>query len=850
MKSMKRRIQSMKNMKSMKSKKGTRRAKSMGYKSRTSIKSIKSRKSRKSRKSSVSDNTIKTSINAIISRINNTNLSTNDKIEMISNELSKLPTINFYGSLYIPNLSSLDNEDEAIELHNGGGLLEEKARNEKFLATIDRDLEKAREKERIYSASATTKQSTKDRNTETIAELTQKQKEYTTTIERLNLAIKEEREHEERIQKQNAANKERIAKEQAEKKAAEPCKNELLEPLSDLINKTGSQLERFKKTVIKIESDMDTTKNTMIERLTSKITDLEEKKNKFYDAEEKHNKTQRITDSSYTALTQAAVMNLLPQQGHDRKGQVKNFNLTNNERQERYVTFLKEMYAEGYEDPKPSNVTEYRNIFNKIYPTDFKKHLETKLSDILIETQELATSQDPGTMFLFYKKSEREANPHLKNQDYFHLTIHLGRHGFEQERYNQGKVHLVKETRHHASASTADVAADAAMDDNQSLNMRPYVFTKVAGTHKNNSGPDRCIQVIPIYHPDTNQDTELKLLIVKELNEYIWQLQITDSRKQLWEPEATKMKNLMEPYITAKLQKGAIMLRRTELKENFIPQMLIQIEELKKFFTGSKRQFFKKCLTSSHSQEEVEALIGKCRALFTNIETQLNTENRLIVVDPNETDLEKFKALLERNDKFLALEEKALNIDDVDVPDIEKIIGALEEINSELRTAIAAPVEDDEEPEEAEDEESSRAAAETAPSSSRAAAEAGPSSSRAGEEKAVKTPLEKAQDAVTKAKKKLKAAEDSNENPTAILALKAVVTTNEAKLDKLKKDNREQEAQVRRDLEGTNDPTTKQERAKAARAAKTGKGKNKITKKRLNKITRKRLNKTKKRKYK
>jgi hypothetical protein len=828
MKSMKRRIQSMKSMKSMKSKKGTRRAKSMGYKSRTSIKSIKSRKSRKSRKSSVSDNTIKTSINAIISRINSTNLSTNDKIEMISNELSKLPTINFYGSLYIPNLSSLDNEDEAIELHNGGvidPLIKEMTRLEKKLATTKSNLEKAREKQSRNPGD--------EEIQNTIAELTQQQKEYSDAIEILNNhpAIKEAREHEERTQTRNAAIRESKAKEQAEKNAAEPCKNELLEPLRDLINKTGSQLETFKKTIIKIERDMVDTTKKYYDKLTSKIKDLEEKKNKFYDAEEKHNKTQRISELGYTSLTQTAVMNSLPPQGHDATWQAKNFNLTNNEREERYVTFLKEMYAEGYEDPNPSSVPEYKDIFDKIAPTKFKEHLLTKLSDkdILIETQELATSQDPGTMFWFYKKSEREANPHLKNQDYFHLTIHLGRLEFEKERYDKGKVHLVKRN-----------------DDGQSLNMRPYVFTKVEGTHKNNSGPDRCIQVIPIYNPDITQDTDLKLLIVKELNEYIWKLQITDSRKKLWEPDATEMKNLMKPYITAKLQKGSIMLRRTELKVNFIPQMLTQIEELEKFFTGRKRQFFKKCLTSSHSQEEVNKLIGECRELFTNIETRLNTENRLIVVDPNEDDLEIFKGLLGSTDKFLALEEEELNIDDVDVPNIEEILGALEKIKSELRTAIAAPVEDDEEPEEAAAETAPSSSRE-APSSSRAAAEAGPSSSRAGEEKAVKTPLEKAQDAVTKAKKKLKAAEDSNENSTAILALKAVVTTNEAKLDKLRKSIRETDATVRRDLQGTPVPTTKQGKARVAR---TGQGKNKITKKRLNKITRKRLNKTKKRKYK
>ena len=822
MKSMKRRIQSMKNMKSMKSKKGTRRAKSMGYKSRTSIKSI---KSRKSRKSSVSDNTIKTSINAIISRINSTNLSTNDKIEMISNELSKLPTINFYGSLYIPNLSSLDNEDEAIELHNGGvidPLIKEMTRLEKKLATTKINLEKAREKQSRNPGDKEIQN--------TIAKLTQEQTEYSDDIERLNKlpAIKEAREHEERIQTQNAAIRERKAKDQTEKKAAEPCKNMLLEPLSGLINKTDSQLETFKKTIIKIERNMVDTTKKYYDKLTSKIKDLEEKKNKFYDAEEKHNKTQRITDPGYTALTQTAVINLLPLQGHDKTWQAKNFNLINNEREERYVTFLKEMYAEGYKDPNPSNVSEYKAIFDKIYLTDFKKHLETKLydKDILIETQELATAEDPGTMLWFYKKSEREANPHLKNQDYFHLTIHLGRRGFEQERYDKGKVHLVKRN-----------------DDRQSLNMRPYVFTKVEGTHKNISGPDRCIQVIPIYNPDITQDTDLKLLIVKELNEYIWKLQITDSRKKRWEPDATQMKNLMEPYITEKLQKGAIMLRRTELKEKFIPQMLEQIEELKKFFTGSKRQFFKKCLTSSHSKEKVEALIRECRKLFGNVETQLKTENGLIVVDPNEDYLDKFKTFMEPSDKFLALEEEALNIHDVAVPDIEKILGALEEINSELTRAIVeeAPVEDGEEPIEA------AAAAETAPSSSRAAAEAGPSSSRAAEKKEDKTPLEKAQDAVTKANKKLKAAEDSNENSTVILGLKANVTKKKTELEELRKNIRQEEARVITGQQGTNEPTTKQGKARVAR---TGQGKNKITKKRLNKITKKRLNKTKKRKYK
>jgi len=734
MKSMKRRIQSMKNMKSMKKKKGTRRAKSMGY------------KSIKSRKSSVSDNNIETSINAIISDINKKDLSINDKIEMISNELSKLPTIKFYGSLYIPNLSSLDNEEDAIELHNGGTktrqdtLKQVYARQSKQLEEVDRNLEtkraeiinteneiEAKENEPIreIEAKKVEKKQKKiyqlkkilEKKKLEISELNETKKSLLRDIEKNNDELErintEDRKLEEekahfietgnniKARKKAAAQEAAEAAERAEAERAEaaekaaPCKENLLTPFNNLFEEINENLQRFMTTINKINKEQE--QEEMKKKLVEKINSLEENRKKYYDEEERRKKTGRYDEDGYINLTQDRVMGTLPEQGADKPKIAENFNLTNHEREEKYFNFIKEMYEKGYEKSEPSELSDYTKLFTEVVSnvSKFKDSLERnlELSNIKILVNRLR-EDDPGTVLTFYKIAILEPHvdplghhsnyPRSTNDEYFHLTIHLGDRDFEGHHYHNGKVHLAK---HEFNTARNEYIPNR----KYSLNMRPYIFTQVEGDNKNKSWPERCIQVIPIYNTDVNHDNRLQIILVEELNKFIWQLQIDDVKNKLWTADKKKMEKLMGSYIQAKLPKVIVMLRREQLTP-IIPKMIEEIKKLKDFFKEENiHKFLRTCLTVPESREDTLQLIKKCKTLFEQIKQFLITESNLIYTDTAtaEEDARKiFNEFLEscKSDTYI----DKLDISDQDKPDTTAIEGVINDVESELTSAEAS----------------------------------------------------------------------------------------------------------------------------------------------------------------
>jgi hypothetical protein len=731
---MKRRIQSMKSMKNIKRKKGTRRAKSMGY------------KSIKSRKSSVSDNNIETSINAIISDINKKDLSINDKIEMISNELSKLPTIKFYGSLYIPNLSSLDNEDDAIELQNGGTetkaqldramkLSESKlngttakletAKNkkteiEKQISEKTKELEQQvdnegkgaavdNEKKKIITQEISKLKENKTRKEEEISSLelikTTLENDITKCkgkLERMLLSETTDRQHiEERAlvverSDNTRARKqaERAEAEEAEKTAA-PCKENLLTPFNNLFEKINKNLERFMTTINNINKEQEQEK--MKEKLVRKINSLEEKRKKYYDEEEEEKKKGRRHEAGYTNLTLPTVMGTLPGQGADKPKIAGNFNLTNNERQQKYVNFIKEMYEKGYEKSEPSELSDYTKLFTEVVRNDSKfedrlrRNLE--LANIKIIVNRLTREDDPGSVFIFYKNEilgpdadplgDHANYPASTSEEYFHLTIHLGHRGFEGHHYHKGKVHLAKRE--------FDTARNEYIPDRKySLNMRPYIFTQLDGDNKNTSWPNSCIQVIPIYNTEETHDNRFQIILVEELNKFIWELQIDDVKNKLWTTDKKKMEELMGSYIQAKLPKVFVMLRRKQLTP-IIPEMIIEIKKLNEFFKEENiSEFLRRCLTVPVSRAATLELIKKCKTLLGKIK-QFLIDSNLKYTDTTtakESDREIFNEFLISCNSDSYTDTK-LDIDDQDEPNTEAIEGVINDVESELTSAEA-----------------------------------------------------------------------------------------------------------------------------------------------------------------
>jgi hypothetical protein len=648
---------------------------------------------------------------------------------MISNELSKLPTIKFYGSLYIPNLSSLDNEEDAIELQNGGTkkkLETLKKVYAKQLEEVDEKLEtKTAEKINIENELIAinlgeieaNKVKKKQKKISQLEKILEKKKLEISTLEktRISLLIDIEKNNKdlERIntddiesekKTQNIietsdntkARKQAADQEAAEAaKAAAPCIDNLLTPFNNLFKSKNENLQRLMTTINKINEEQEEMKKNLVEKINS----LEKNRKNYYDEEEEKKKTGRRDEDGYINLTQYRVMGTLPEQGANKPNIAGNFNLTNHEREEKYVNFIKEMYEKGYEKSKPSELSDYTKLFTEVVSNDskFKDRLERnpELSNIKILVNRLR-EDDPGTILLFYKKAILEPHadplghhpnyPRSTNDEYFHLTIHLGDRGFEGDYYHKGKVHLAK---HEFNTARNEYIPSR----KYSLNMRPYIFTQVEGDNKNKSWPNRCIQVIPIYNLEESNDNRLQIILVEELNKFIWQLQIDDVKNKLWTADKEKMEKLMGSYIQAKSPKVFVMLRRKQLTDYIIPKMIIEIEKLKEFFIQENiRKFLRRCLTVPESREATLELIKKCKTLLEEIK-QFLIESNLIYTDTTtakEDDRKIFNEFL-KSCKSDSYTDTKLDIPDQDEPNTEAIENVINDVESELTSAEAPP---------------------------------------------------------------------------------------------------------------------------------------------------------------
>jgi hypothetical protein len=519
-------------------------------------------------------------------------------------------------------------------------------------------------------------------------------------LELINTEDRELKEEKARIIETSDNTKARKQAERAEAeeaaKAAAPCIDNLLTPFDNLFEKINEKLQILMTTINKINEEQE--QEEMKKNLVEKINSLEKNRKNYYDEEEEKKKTERRHEAGYKNLTQYKVMGTLPEQGADKPKIAGNFNLTNPEREEKYFNFIKEMYEKGYEKSKPSELSDYTKLFTEVVSNDlkFKDRLERnpKLSNIKILVNRLR-EDDPGTILTFYKKAIlRPDEDHLghhpnypasTSEEYFHLTIHLGDRGFEGDHYHKGKVHLAK---HEFNTARNEYIPSR----KYSLNMRPYIFTQVEGDNKNKSWPNRCIQVIPIYNSEEINDNRLQIILVEELNKFIWQLQIDDVKNKLWTTDKEKMEKLMGSYIQAKLPKVFVMLRRKQLTEDIIPEMITEIEKLKEFFQEENiSEFLKGCLTVPVSRAATLELINKCKTLLEKIK-QFLIDSNLKYTDTTtakEDDREIFNEFL-KSCKSDSYTDTKLDIPDQDEPDTKVIEGVINDVESELTSAEAS----------------------------------------------------------------------------------------------------------------------------------------------------------------
>jgi hypothetical protein len=694
-KSMKRRIQSMKSMKSMKNikrKKGTRRAKSMGYKSI---------KSRKSRKSSVYDNSIETSINAIISDINKKNLSINDKIEMISNELSKLPTIKFYGSLYIPNLSSLDNEGDAIELHNGG-MPPRRTEPEQTGRMTDKDLKRNNElkktaietkmkrlRNQIETLSKKNPITTRDSNKKTEAEselrkLQMELEDLEIENNKINARIKAN----ERLQEETAKTEETEKEEQELKSEVERlrkiCDEKIITPLTTIIGEAAG-LDKNLRATINIsanDENVETVLQEIIATANRKISKLREETEEASTAEEKNKETKREEELKELK----------------RKGK-------------KLDPYHEKMYIHGYEKAtKVRSVNEYVRIFDQVNNdrSNLTRRLNDGLNGVKVVSRVLITTEDvddTGSCWWFFDNSVEERhvrNPSQAWRSKFHLTVHLGKKiGMSDDPY-MGKTHIVH--RDHDITKREE-----------SVNMYPYNFsrTKTRPETDNNIGPDTCMQVIPIFPPGAvNKD--IKISIATILNTFLYELQIKKHSDTLWDrtKQTSHIDIRFQEYQESLETKSNRIKRRLRIREltKFIAKAIEIIETMSKLFLMLLHNDYKHCI------EHIKVILKRCQNFLNNLPELLKRHRRKINDmsddDGNNDHITNFEEAMRMNSKKLTeltedttiapdIEEilgkitNALsNLDKVEVSNLDKVEGEVEaEVEAEVESEVEAEVE-------------------------------------------------------------------------------------------------------------------------------------------------------------
>ena len=345
-----------------------------------------------------------------------------------------------------------------------------------------------------------------------------------------------------------------------------------------------------------------------------------------------------------------------------------------------YTNFMRKIYLNGYENGTKTRL-DYNNAADaKLYydlidridkEPDFSKlktYLETYISTeipdrVQITHEHKGIGKDPYHIFKFYGPGYVD-----DDDDLFHLTIHTTKGVITTDfidEFNGGKIHLKKSVR--------DSAGKYVTQYETCTNLRPYIFTKIPGLDL--IGPNRCLQFIPIY-PKHSADyvatlaDKLKLVIVKGVNEFIFENQIDDEasrdrrvkdEKELITAKHTAAQEFFKNYITTLSNRSIIMKRRT-LIHNHINDIKDELEEFTKFITNTdeldknlfNKNLFEECLEKSHDPK-FKNILDEINAMMLEVKTKIYDAKAFITTEipttgPSDATIDRLKT--DARDKY------------------------------------------------------------------------------------------------------------------------------------------------------------------------------------------------------
>jgi DNA repair exonuclease SbcCD ATPase subunit len=361
---------------------------------------------------------------------------------MISNELSKLPTINFYGSLYIPNLSSLDNEEDAIELHNGGMPPrmtdeERKQQNEKKQIDIN---DKIRRLEQVVEDLSTKEQNLLSKK----KEIQDNEKISKEAKEKLIQAIPKSELYTEKDSKRKTETESKLKK---LKMDLEQLKMELEQldatiKASIRLKEATAKTEAIEKDEQELKSEVERLRKICDENIITPFTiiiDEAARLNKNLEATINigGNDT-KVEDILETIIATANIK--ISRHRENTEKPSKEEEADKETKREKELKELKskgkkldqyheKMYIRGYENAKKvTDVNEYVRIFGDVYDErgNFTRKLNDGLNGIQALSRPLITTDDPtdkGQCWFFFRNKE-EAHLSKTNKSMFHLTVH------------------------------------------------------------------------------------------------------------------------------------------------------------------------------------------------------------------------------------------------------------------------------------------------------------------------------------------------------------------------------------------------------------------------------------------
>ena len=643
----------------------------------------------------------------IISNIDKLNLSVDDKIKMIDDKLSNLSSITFYGSLYIPNPSTSYNEDDKKELQSGGVLgtdeelkqfeKQEKDLNNKIAATKKTieslrkavskvDVEIATKEAAVEAAvaavaaaqDAETTKSAQDKlnlennrlkklnekRTSKLAEIVEQESaktKYESELKAVTLRIGEATSLRD-IEQRNEVEA-RPLREAAAAAAAAAAERARIEKLcEDAVKPLKIIIENIDRLIARLKSE------TTNEKLNVVINKIEEE-----------------ADKKISNYLNKYVKALLP-----------------------------ESCSEGYTISTPvrdADFNFYRDKINLICENN--RQLTRKLNDALRELGIVAASEtllpkggggSEGVYWWFYKIKTITPDWESRNinliktqvgKSIFHFTVHLKKKGIPMSMdFDKGPSHIVHETISDTRPPTKE------KHDKDKVNMYPYRYTRLATMA---TGPQICMQLVPIYPRGDHSHTEIKVILVRVVNEYLFELQIKKYGESMRQEKRNtdllddKLSNLKR-YLTANshgIKKSIVKNKILDFirKATALIRKMRIVRQIRKDMAD-----YADCIEIINKLKQ-DLIISLAEVLNSKTEELTHLEQNELADQPNEDDLVEFETSVES--KINLTELRSLRLEDQETPvDYQQLLTNINAIfsNDPLEAeAAAAEAEEEEE---------------------------------------------------------------------------------------------------------------------------------------------------------